>query len=164
MRLGSPTGPLYTRDKPIARGPPQGGGFSPFLWLLHFFGLHEAVRREVAGSEGALAEVRDLDCCFAGGIAVALTHPDPKVLVEAARRLADFLEIELQRLGLSLARPKCNNLAVSPGRKIGYAFRRAAGHTVAFLKELGKNDVATEQRARHAEQAGDVPDNVFPWP
>ena len=162
MRLRGPAGQHFSPYKPVTRGLPQGGVLSPFLWLLHFNSLHDDVRREVASWEEPMAGVRVMDCYFADDITIVLAHANSEVLVDAAVRIADFLEERLAKLGLILARPKCCNLVVSPGRMIGQVFRRKSGFTRSYQKDLPKNDRLKDQRACLAEQMGDTPSDAFP--
>ena len=91
-----------------------------------------------------------------------LAHSNSEVLATAASVLADFLEGRLGVRGLMLARPKCRNLLVSPGRIIGQAFRRKTGYAETYRRDLKKNDVLREHRACAAEDAGDIPPDAFP--
>ena len=74
VRLDSPAVRHFSTYRPATRGRPQGGVLSPFLWLLHFDGLHEEVRREVERWMGSLSEVRVTDRYYADDITVALAH------------------------------------------------------------------------------------------
>ena len=116
----------------------------------------------MAGWQGEVAEVRVSGRYIADDITLVLAHRKPEVLTAAAVRFATFPDGKLKQLGLTQGSPKCRNLAISPGRILGYVFRQQAGHAMSYRRDLKKNDELKERRACTTELAGDVPQDVFP--
>ena len=105
--------------------------------------------------------MQPVDLYCAGDVTFAHAHGNAHVLLKAANKLATFIAPRLDRLGMALGAPKCQNLVVSPDSIVGNVYRKATVLSKTVLKDMPKNDRMLARRAAVAGCERDLPERFF---
>ena len=148
LRLRTSTGCCFSSWRRIAKGVPQGGVHSPFLWLLHINPFIERVKEALKGTMVEAEGVEVVLLLYADDVVCILAHRSLACLRRAAAILEAVCAEQLARLGLRSERDKSANPVLWPNFGNDALFRRKSTGT------QGAGPGCTSAQPRRMERDG----------